>query len=97
MPGSYSGLQLFLLQAVTASVAQVVSRRLPALAAFHHFQDLVGGVEGLGMCVPDLLYQLLGGVVALGDRDDLVLLGRKRHALQGPLQEGFGVEVAKVT
>src|SRR5829696_8624059 len=67
------------------------------LTAFlDRLQDLVGAVEALGVRVPDLLHQLLRGVVALGGVGDLILLGREPHARQ-VLQEGRRVEVAEVT
>jgi uncharacterized membrane protein YccC len=65
--------------------------RYPALAALHSLQDLVGGVEALGIRVPDLLNQLLGSVVALGGCGYLLLLGRESHARQ-VAQEGCRVE-----
>jgi hypothetical protein len=49
----------------------------------------------LGVCVPDVLHQLLGGVVLLGGFCYLVLLGREPHAWQ-VLQEGLRVEVGEV-
>src|SRR5215213_3055169 len=71
--------------------------RLPLLAAFlDRLQDFVGAVEALGIRVPDLLHQLLRGVIALGGVGDLILLGREPHARQ-VLQEGRRVEVAEVT
>src|SRR5215213_2274107 len=66
------------------------------LAPLHRLQDLVGAVEALGVSVPDLLHQLLGGVVTLGGFCYLLLLGREPHARQ-VLQEGLRVEVAKIT
>jgi hypothetical protein len=49
----------------------------------------------LGVCVPDLLNQLLWGVVLLGGIGYLILLGREPHARQ-VLKEGLRVEVGEV-
>src|SRR5215217_9053706 len=82
---------------VGALCSQMRFSGLPFLAAFlHRLQDLVWAVEALGVCVPDLLHQLLRGVVLLGSIGDLLLLGRESHAWQ-VLQEGCRVEVAEVT
>ena len=46
------------------------------LAAFYLLQDLVGAVEALAACVPDLLNQLLRGSVAL---DAIMLFSASRE------------------
>jgi hypothetical protein len=49
----------------------------------------------LGVGIPDLLHQLLGGVVLLGGIGYLIFLGREPHARQ-VLKEGLRVEVGEV-
>ena len=49
----------------------------------------------MGVGIPDLLHQLLGGVVLLGGIGYLIFLGREPHARQ-VLKEGLRVEVGEV-